>query len=206
MATTTPNYGWSVPTSTDYVAQGAVAIETLGDSVDSTLFTALGGAYPGLRLVKKQTIGSGVSSVTVTDAFNATYENYKIIITGGVGSVTASIHLQLGTSPGTNYKFGIGYIAYATGNPVSYSSSTGTTRFLDVGGMSTASQNFNVDLHSPFASRQTMMVTQYSQTDVGSVWGAGAQQSTTSFTAFQVATGTGTMTGGTIYVYGYGAS
>jgi hypothetical protein len=37
MATTTPNYGWSVPTSTDLVKDGAVAIETLGDSADATL-------------------------------------------------------------------------------------------------------------------------------------------------------------------------
>jgi hypothetical protein len=36
MATTTPNYGWSVPTSTDLVKDGATAIETLGDSVDAT--------------------------------------------------------------------------------------------------------------------------------------------------------------------------
>jgi hypothetical protein len=38
MATTTPNYGWTVPTSTDLVKDGAVAIETLGDSVDASLF------------------------------------------------------------------------------------------------------------------------------------------------------------------------
>ena len=37
MATTTPNYGWSVPTSTDLVKNGAVAIETLGDSADATV-------------------------------------------------------------------------------------------------------------------------------------------------------------------------
>jgi hypothetical protein len=37
MATTTPNYGWSVPTSTDLVKDGATAIETLGDSVDTTV-------------------------------------------------------------------------------------------------------------------------------------------------------------------------
>lgn len=35
MATTTPNFGWSVPTSTDYVKDGAVAIETLGDAIDA---------------------------------------------------------------------------------------------------------------------------------------------------------------------------
>lgn len=38
MATTTPNYGWSVPTSSDLVKNGATAIETLGDSVDDSLW------------------------------------------------------------------------------------------------------------------------------------------------------------------------
>lgn len=39
MATTTPNYGWTVPTSTDLVKDGAVAIETLGDAVDATVYS-----------------------------------------------------------------------------------------------------------------------------------------------------------------------
>jgi hypothetical protein len=38
MATTTPNFGWSVPTSTDLVTNGATAIETLGDAIDSSLY------------------------------------------------------------------------------------------------------------------------------------------------------------------------
>jgi hypothetical protein len=38
MATTTPNYGWPVPTSTDYVKDGATAIEALGDAIDTTVF------------------------------------------------------------------------------------------------------------------------------------------------------------------------
>lgn len=43
MATTTPNFGWSVPTSTDLVKDGAVAIETLGDSIDASLVDLKGG-------------------------------------------------------------------------------------------------------------------------------------------------------------------
>jgi hypothetical protein len=39
MATTTPNYGWPVPTSTDLVKDGAVAIESLGDAADATMAT-----------------------------------------------------------------------------------------------------------------------------------------------------------------------
>jgi hypothetical protein len=40
MATTTPNYGWSVPTSSDLVKNGATDIETLGDSVDASLWNS----------------------------------------------------------------------------------------------------------------------------------------------------------------------
>lgn len=43
MATTTPNFGWSVPTSTDLVKDGATAIETLGDAIDASLVDLKGG-------------------------------------------------------------------------------------------------------------------------------------------------------------------
>jgi len=38
MATTTTNYGWTVPTSSDLVKNGATAISTLGQSVDTFLY------------------------------------------------------------------------------------------------------------------------------------------------------------------------
>ncbi len=41
MATTTPNNGWPVPTSTDYVKDGASAIESLGDAIDTSVGTGL---------------------------------------------------------------------------------------------------------------------------------------------------------------------
>jgi hypothetical protein len=37
---TTPTYGWETPDDTDYVNQGALAMRTLGNSIDSTLSTA----------------------------------------------------------------------------------------------------------------------------------------------------------------------
>ena len=43
MATTTPNFGWPVPTSTDLVKDGATAIEGLGDAVDASLLDLKGG-------------------------------------------------------------------------------------------------------------------------------------------------------------------
>ena len=51
MATTTPNFGWVVPTSTDLVKNGATAIETLGDSIDAS-FVGLKGGTTGQVLSK----------------------------------------------------------------------------------------------------------------------------------------------------------
>ena len=39
MATTTPNVGWPVPTSSDFVTDGATAIEALGDAIDATTYS-----------------------------------------------------------------------------------------------------------------------------------------------------------------------
>jgi hypothetical protein len=43
MATTTPNFGWPVPTSTDLVKDGATAIEGLGDAIDASMLDFKGG-------------------------------------------------------------------------------------------------------------------------------------------------------------------
>ena len=43
MSTTTPNFGWTVPTSSDLVKNGAVAIETLGDAIDASMVDLKGG-------------------------------------------------------------------------------------------------------------------------------------------------------------------
>jgi hypothetical protein len=63
MATTTPNYGWTVPTSTDLVKDGATAIETLGDAIDASMNTALGTKKAGMVLLNTTSF-SAVSSVS----------------------------------------------------------------------------------------------------------------------------------------------
>lgn len=103
MATTTPNYGWPVPTSTDLVKDGATAIEALGDAIDSTLFAQA----PGL--VKLSTTNfSAVSSQAVTFA-SSTYKNYKIIMrwtqTAGAG-VTCRVRTSTTDYTGAEYNYG----------------------------------------------------------------------------------------------------
>jgi hypothetical protein len=207
MATTTPNYGWSVPTSSDYVAQGAVAIETLGDSADATLFTALGGTYPGLRLIKKQTIGTGVSSVAVTSAFSATYENYKIVVSGGTGSAVGELLLKL-TGITTSYYTQLQYNSYGSTTPLA-ASSANIAYFNWAGTCSSNGLNMDVSLNNPFLAKFKTFFAPFVILQVaGGVSGManGLCASTSSATGFTIEPNTGTLTGGTIYVYGYGAS
>jgi hypothetical protein len=69
MATTTPNFGWAVPTSTDLVKDGAVAIETLGDSIDASLVDLKGGTT-GQILAKAS--GTDMDFTWVSDAAGMT--------------------------------------------------------------------------------------------------------------------------------------
>ena len=203
MATTTPNYGWDVPTSTDYVKDGATAIETLGDDIDATLYTALGGAYPGLRLVKKQTIGSAVASVNVTSAFSATYTNYLIIISGGAASVTNTLYLKMGSTADAHY----GALIYAQFNGVVLGSGCNNLPTWNNNGHGrTSGLHFNTIVRNPFLPQNTTCQSIYFDASANSGTFTGLMDNQTVYTDFTIATSTGTMTGGTIYVYGFGIS
>jgi hypothetical protein len=203
MATTT-NYGFEIPDDTDLVKDGALAMRDLGQDVDTQLFTALGGDYPGLRLVKKQTIGTGVSSVTVTDAFSATYDAYKIIITGGASSANNYGYLQLGAST-TGYNFGSSAAPYAGGTVQGLAASNAAS-FLYTWYMLTDFLALDIDLANPFLTKKTSLKTNFHSEGFGFA-GGGYHNVAASYTAFTIGSiGAQTLTGGTIYVYGYGAS
>jgi hypothetical protein len=206
MATTTPNYGWDVPTSTDYVKDGATAIETLGDDIDATLYTALGGAYPGLRLVKKQTIGTGVTSVAVTNCFSATYENYLIKVTGGVASGTTEHWLALTGITSTDYYSTLQYNSYGANTPLAASANNDFWNWCGNG--STSNLTAHIELTAPFLTKVKTYSSKYMGLATGNISGSssGFCNSTASATGFSWIQNTGTMTGGTIYVYGYGIS
>ena len=196
----TPNYSWPVPVNTDLVKDGAEAIKDLGDAIDATVFGLPSGA---LTLVKTQVIGSAVTSVTVSDAFSATYDNYRIMISGGVGSTSAVVHLSLNGITTGYYStfiympFGGGAIAGATANNLSY--------WYFIGACNATAIYSDTDLYGPFLARTT--IARGALNELGITSSAGSSQfvntSTTSATGFTITTSAGTLTGGTIRVYGY---
>jgi hypothetical protein len=105
MATTTPNYGWVVPTSTDLVKDGATAIETLGDSIDAS-FVGLKGGTTGQVLSK--TSGTDLAFTWIandTGDITGITTGVSSGLTGGVTSGTADLSLLLNfnSQTGTTY-------------------------------------------------------------------------------------------------------
>jgi hypothetical protein len=74
MATTTPNFGWTVPTSSDLVKNGATAIETLGDSVDASFAGLIVNAQTGVTYTAVK--ADGLNSIVTMD--NASANTFRI--------------------------------------------------------------------------------------------------------------------------------
>lgn len=154
----------------------------------------------GLQLVKAQTIGTAVASVTVSDAFNTNYEAYKIIISGGVGSSNnTSFSMRLGASA-TGYSYNMLYTQYNTTMQIDAGSNT--TSWFNIGAIDTTSISLVMELNNPFLAKNTSFSTTVNRTGLAGP-SQGLHTVATSYTAFTLTPDTGTITGGTIRVYGY---
>jgi hypothetical protein len=204
MATTTPNYGWPVPTSTDYVKDGATAIEALGDAIDATVF----GLGSGMTLITAQTFTTS-SAVNVNNCFSATYQNYRI-----VGNLTAAsannenvdLRLRVGgvdNSGATSYQRSLlrSINGTVTGAYLAVSNSlvcqTNTTVF----------GSFAADIYNPFSAAPTKLTNNFVSGGSGTVADYLAQTAcyhnvSSSFDGFSIIPASGTISG-TLRVYGY---
>ena len=162
-------------------------------------------AAGGLQFIKSQTIGAGVSSVTVTGAFSTTYDNYKIIISGGVASQTNMLNMTLGS---TTSGYGRLQALYAFNSAsLAIDNDNFTSSFVVVAGGSVNGLSGTVEVLQPFNATATSTyastVNLIASGGNGLRTTFGALLNTTSYTAFTLTTSGGTITGGTISVYGY---
>jgi hypothetical protein len=162
-------------------------------------------ASGGLMLVKTQTIGTAVSSVTVSSAFSSTYDNYLITATGGAGSGTVAVKLTLG-STATGYYYNLVYQSYNAATPTG-SGGANLTSWI-TGYASTTGIDSTINLQSPNLAKNTLMSFSgaLASTTGENSNGRGYLADTTQYTAFTLTPNSGTLTGGTIRVYGYANS
>lgn len=160
---------------------------------------------PGLNLVKSQTIGTAVASVTVSDAFSSTYDNYQIVVSGGGGSTAARLTIALGATA-TGYYYGVTGWNYS--NSQAAIGAANATAFDYVGHFNTDGIIMNLSMLAPNLAKNTSMNGQYAEnkTNGAGFSFAGYLANTTAYTAFTISASSGTLTGGTIRVYGYANS
>jgi hypothetical protein len=175
-----------------------MAVKTFTSEVLTSADTNTYLANSGLVYIKEQVIGTAVASVTVTNAFSSTYDNYKIIVSGGAGSTPQAIAMRLGAST-TGYYQGLSYVTYATGVGTNGGVNNGAN-WSYVGESSANMQTVDLDILSPFNAYYTRMGGFYLGTVAGTV--AGYHGVATSYTDFTLIV-SGTMTGGTITIFGY---
>jgi len=158
------------------------------------------GVSPGLVLVKTETVGSAVASVTVTSCFNATYDSYKIIATGVGASANGNVSFQLAGL--TTAYFGNLLLANFTGGAVSSTGFNNVATVSHAGGTDSTALYLDIQVDSPFLAKRTFINSKYVDNTNSGVTTA-KQNSTTSATGFTIAPATGTLTGGEIRIYGY---
>jgi len=165
---------------------------TVGPSADS-----------GLTLISATTIGTTVASVTVSSAFSSTYDNYLITLSGGVASGSVDLSLQLGATT-TGYYAGYNKVTYASG-VASGSANNNAASFSAIGVGTTNSLHAYVNVLSPNLAKNTNINGGFGvnlSASTSSVF-AGFLDNSTQYTAFTITPSSGTLTGGTIRVYGY---
>jgi hypothetical protein len=157
MATTTPNFGWPVPTSTDLVKDGATAIEALGDGIDASLLDLKGGTT-GQVLAKASNTDLDYSWVTTDDANaiqNSIVDAKADLITATAADTPARLavgandyFLQAASGQATGLQWGGTYTAYTPvfdgGSGYVLGNGTIVGRYIKIGKMVNVNIQFTI--------------------------------------------------------------
>jgi len=184
-----------------------MAVKTFTTEVLTSADTNTYLANSGLVFVKQITVGATVTTVDVTSCFSSTYDNYMVSFSGitsnsGNGG-TINFKLLSGSTPSSTAYYGnTFYIVPGASGGLANAS------FLNAANgeamsISTSTTNAGVfQLQSPYLAQYTR--SQHMSADNNYVrWNSMVHQSATSYDGIQFLSSAGTITGGTITVYGY---
>ena len=200
--------GLTALASNDIVMVESIVAYSVGDTYTQTQISSLLDAKSpvsttGLVLITSQTIGTAVSSVVVNNAFSADYDAYKIIVSGGVSSLTTTINMRLAGIT-TGYYGLLTYQSWGSSTVAGISTSN-VAQWAWVGAATTVGSSVNCDVINPFLTTRKVFSSSFVETDSGGLgaFARGYVSSLASATGFSLFPSSGTLTGGTIRVYGY---
>lgn len=130
----------------------AVYTITQGEKITASILNTYA-MNSGLVYVTQTTLSG--TSTTISNCFSSTYDNYRIVISGGSTASGDNIKLQLnGATGATYYEVGL-YMTYGSATITGYAPAA-TTTWL-VGYATTTNASAIVDLISPNLAKQTLM-------------------------------------------------
>jgi hypothetical protein len=224
MATTTTNFGWDIPQSTDLVKDGATAIAALGQDIDTALIDLKGGTTgqvlakasgtdldfswvgggSGFTLLNTTTFTAS-SAVNVDSIFSSTYRNYRIVVSY-THSVNTNLQMRLRASGNTLTTANYGVRSWTNNGSALNAEISDAATFWIIGSGGVSGAGGSYDIYAPNVGTFITMTGNQMGSSTGA-FNAGMGTSAwydASYTAdgFQLLPASGTLTG-TVRVYGY---
>lgn len=147
------------------------------------------------------TIGNGNTSLTINSAFSTNYDNYLVLMNATTALSGEAIRLQLGSTT-TGYYGNLIYANYLSGAPASIGDNNATI-FRHISGADGVATSMILFISNPFAASRTLVFSPSYRDTANAGQYNGFVANNTSYTAFTLSTPSGSLTGGTIRVYGY---
>jgi hypothetical protein len=155
----------------------------------------------GLVYITEQTVGTGVSSVTLSNVFSATYDNYRVVYSGGTGSGEVGLGMRVGGVT-TNYSHMLFWATFAAGTANTDRANDTGSAALYLGSCGANGNHLAVDVLSPFQTKYTgFMAGSYIAADFGIC--VARHNIAASYTSVSILPVSGTISGGIVRVYGY---
>jgi hypothetical protein len=167
------------------------------------------GTVGGLVHINTTAIGTTVAGVSIDDVFSATYDNYFIQINNDTSTNSNSLIARLRVSGSdnnsNNYYSSIAFVNFSGAAVVSGANNAGLNSFFTIGYSTSGTSGVgSFYLYDPFLTKKTRYAGFGGGLDAtDSTIGRGGHMSvTTSYTGISLYIASGTMSGGSISIYG----
>jgi len=206
---TTTNYGWTIPNDDELVKNGAAAIRTLGQAIDTTAAASFSSGVVLLDAIDF----SSVSSVSLAnDTFTTDYENYNVKIEVSAISVDNTFRFRYRASGSDDtsgsYIYSVPAINYLNTASNNYSGAGATSHQFGSGDAGTSGHFHYADIYinKPASAIATLHTLNYTAVlQVGGQYagaGGGWHNVATAYDSMTFFPSSGTFSG-RIWVYGY---